>query len=261
MGEKDNIGKGNGGAGQGDVYVIGIGPGALEHLTTRAKEAIAEADCIVGYTRYVGLIEPLIAGKEVYTNGMTFEVERCRKAIEYALDGKKTAVISSGDSGIYGMAGLVLQLAAKENKKVRVEVVPGIPAFVAASAILGAPLMHDFASISLSDLLTDWERIEERIEAAAKADFVIVLYNPKSSKRVEGLGKAVDIIRRFRNGTTPVGIVRNATREGEEATVTTLEEIDGFYETIDMLSIVIIGSSTTFNSDERMVTPRGYRDI
>ncbi|MBI5469221.1 MAG: precorrin-3B C(17)-methyltransferase [Deltaproteobacteria bacterium] len=261
MAEKDSLKKGDGGAGAGAVYVVGIGPGSLEHLTERAKAAIRESDCIVGYTRYVGLIEELTKGKEVFSNGMTFEVERCRKALEMAGAGRKVSVISSGDSGIYGMAGLILQISASEGVKVRVEVVPGIPAFVAAASILGAPLMHDFASISLSDLLTDWEKIEERVDMAARADFVIALYNPKSSKRVEGLGKAIEIVRRYRKGTTPVGLVRNATREGEEVVLTTLDELEGYYERVDMLSIIIIGNSTTFRADERMVTPRGYRDI
>ncbi|MBI5588650.1 MAG: precorrin-3B C(17)-methyltransferase [Deltaproteobacteria bacterium] len=261
MVEKDKDGKGHGGPGQGAVYVVGIGPGALEHLTERAKCAIKESDLIVGYTRYVGLIEPLIKGKEVFTNGMTFEVERCRKALEHASGGKTVSVISSGDSGIYGMAGLILQLSAREGFRVKIEVVPGIPAFVSAASILGAPLMHDFASISLSDLLTDREKIEERVEMAAKADFVIVLYNPKSSKRVEGLGKAIDIVRRYRDSSTPLGLVRNAAREGEEAVLTTLGGIDGYYDKVDMLSIIIIGNSTTFKAEERMVTPRGYRDI
>ncbi len=192
---------------------------------------------------------------------MTFEVERCRKAIELAASGRTVSVISSGDSGIYGMAGLVLQLAGSAGVKVRVEVVPGVPAFVAAASILGAPLMHDFASVSLSDLLTDWDKIEERVEMAAMADFVIALYNPKSSKRVEGLGKAVDIVRRYRKGTTPVGLVRNATREGEQTVLTTLDEIEKYYGAVDMLSIIIIGSSTTFATGGKMVTPRGYRDV
>ncbi|HXI09260.1 MAG TPA: precorrin-3B C(17)-methyltransferase, partial [Thermodesulfobacteriota bacterium] len=158
MAEKDGLKKGDRGDSAGAVYVVGIGPGSLEHLTERAKAVIRESDCIVGYTRYVGLIEGLIEGKEVFANGMTFEVERCRKAIELAGTGRTVSVISSGDSGIYGMAGLVLQLAASAGVKVRVEVVPGVPAFVAAASILGAPLMHDFASVSLSDLLTDWDK-------------------------------------------------------------------------------------------------------
>lgn len=217
----------------------------------------------MGYIRYVGLIEHLAAGKEVYTNGMTFEVERCRQALEYASSGKAVSVISSGDSGIYGMAGLILQLSSEYKGKadINIEVIPGVPAFVSAASILGAPLMHDFASISLSDLLTDWDKIEERVEMAARGDFVIILYNPKSSKRVEGLPKAVDIAGRHRKASTPVGLVRNATREGEEAVITTLGDINKYYDRIDMLSIVIIGNSTTLIDAGRMITPRGYKDI
>jgi len=261
MAEKNSIREGDRGAGAGAVYVVGIGPGSLEHLTSRALSAIKESDCIVGYTRYVGLIEELTAGKDVFSNGMTYEVERCRRAIELAASGKTVSVISSGDSGIYGMAGLVLQLAASAEVKVRVEVVPGIPAFVASAAILGAPLMHDFASVSLSDLLTDWDKIEQRVEMAARADFVIALYNPKSSKRVEGLGKAIDIVRRYRSGGTPVGLVKNAERVGQETVLTTLDGLEAYYERVDMLTIIIIGNSTTFTAEDRMVTPRGYRDI
>jgi len=190
---------------------------------------------------------------------MTHEVERCAKAVEFAKAGKAVAVVSSGDAGIYGMAGLVFELlAASGDDDLKVDVIPGVPAFVAAASILGAPLMHDFASISLSDLLTDWPVIEERIEAAAKADFVIILYNPKSSKRVEGLGKALSIIGQHRKGTTPVGIVRNASREDEEAILTTLDNVPALSDRIDMLTILVVGNSSTFLALGRMVTPRGY---
>lgn len=221
---------------------------------------IRAADCVVGYTRYVGLVKHLAEGKKVFSTGMTHEVERCAQAIEFAREGKKVAVVSSGDAGIYGMAGLVFELlAASGNGDLEVEVVPGVPAFAAASALLGAPLMHDFASISLSDLLTDWKVIEERLDAAARADFVLVLYNPKSSKRVEGLGKALSIIGRHRKGSTPVGIVRNASRADEDAVLTTLDNVSALYDRIDMLTILIIGNSSTFLALGRMVTPRGYR--
>lgn len=238
------------------IKVVGIGPGAIEHLTLKAKSALEEADVIVGYTRYVALVKSLVEGKEVFSTGMTHEVERCKKAIELAREGKTVAVVSSGDAGIYGMAGLMLELLGDE--KMPIEVIPGVPAFVAASSLLGAPLMHDFASISLSDLLTDWAVIETRLEAAASADFVIALYNPKSSKRVEGLGKALDIIGRHRKGTTPVGIVRNATRHDEEVLITTLKDAPSFADKIDMLTIIIIGNSSTFAANGRVITPRGY---
>lgn len=214
---------------------------------------------IVGYTRYVELVKPLIDGKEIFTTGMTFEVERCKKALEYARSGKTVAVVCSGDAGIYGMAGLILQLSMKEAAApVKIEVVPGIPAFVSAAAILGAPLMHDFASISLSDLLTDWDLIEKRVKAAAEADFVIALYNPKSSKRVEGLRKALSIISTVRSASTPVGIVRNATREGQSAIISTLGTIEASLDDIDMLTILIVGNSSTLVSGGVMITPRGY---
>lgn len=218
-----------------------------------------DSDVIVGYTRYVELVKPLIDGKEIFTTGMTFEVERCKKALEYARSGKTVAVVCSGDAGIYGMAGLILQLSMKEAATpVKIEVVPGIPAFVSAAAILGAPLMHDFASISLSDLLTDWDLIEKRVKAAAEADFVIALYNPKSSKRVEGLRKALSIISTVRSASTPVGIVRNATREGQSAIISTLGTIEASLDDIDMLTILIVGNSSTLVSGGVMITPRGY---
>lgn len=235
---------------------MGIGPGGLAHLTRRAQEALSRADCVVGYTRYVKLIEGLVDGKELFTTGMTHEVERCEKALEMARAGRKVAVVSSGDAGIYGMAGLILQLATGSG--VEIEVVPGVPAFVAAASILGAPLMHDFASISLSDLLTDWATIERRLSAAAEAGFVIALYNPKSSKRVEGLARAVEIIARHRDAATPVGVVRNATRDSEEVALTTIGGLPAFYDRIDMLTIIIIGNPETFSSGGRMITPRGY---
>ena len=256
MAEKEDIRQGDGGARKGSVTVVGIGPGGLSHLTGMAVEALTRADCIVGYTRYVKLIEPLVQGKELFTTGMTHEVERCERAIEMAREGRSVAVVSSGDAGIYGMAGLILQLG--KDSGVKIEVVPGVPAFVAAASILGAPLMHDFASISLSDLLTEWATIEQRLEAAAKADFVIALYNPKSTKRVEGLGRAVEIIARHRDAATPVGVVRNATREGEDVLLTTIGDLPACYGSIDMLTIIIIGNSATFSFDGRMITPRGY---
>lgn len=227
-----------------------------------AVRTLKGVDTVVGYTRYVRLVEPLIAGKEVFSTGMTEEVERCEKAIELAVNGKSVAVVSSGDAGIYGMAGLILQLASSRGSaSFKIEVVPGVPAFVSAASLLGAPLMHDFTSISLSDLLTPWELIEKRVRAAASADFVIVLYNPKSRKRVEGLAKALDIIGGYRDASTPVGIVRNASREGEKKILTTLGETAVHYDTIDMLTILIIGNSQTVKEGTWMITPRGYKVV
>ncbi|MBI5234862.1 MAG: precorrin-3B C(17)-methyltransferase [Deltaproteobacteria bacterium] len=247
----------------GAIYVIGIGPGALEDLTVRAKERLAEAEHVVGYTRYVDLIMPLVKEKQLFTTGMTHEVERCKKALTLAIDGKKVAVVSSGDAGIYGMAGLILQLKSEypEAVNIPIEVVPGVPAFVSAGALLGAPLMHDFASISLSDLLTPWEKIEARVRAASQADFVIIFYNPKSASRVEGLGKAMRVVSEFRRADTPVGIVRNASRGGEETIITTLGDFTRYYDDIDMLTIVIVGNESSFTTNGRMVTPRGYREV
>ncbi len=227
-----------------------------------AVAAITSSNWVVGYTRYVDLVRPLVKEKNVFSTGMTHEVERCRKAIELALEGNIVSVISSGDSGVYGMAGLVFEIAFSDGiRDLKIEVVPGIPAFVGAAAILGAPLMHDFASISLSDLLTDWSKIEDRIEAAVKADFVMVLYNPKSSKRKEGLGRAMEIIKRHRGEATPVGIVRNATRTGQEVIVTSIGGFNEYYDRVDMLSIIIVGNSQSYAGSGRIITPRGYKGV
>lgn len=239
------------------LYVIGTGPGGLEHITPRAIRAIRESDVIVGYRPYLARIEPLVRGKKMLSSGMTEEVARARAAIECAARGKKVSVISGGDPGIYGMAGLVIELAGNiEGGKIRVEVIPGIPALNACAARLGAPLMHDFAAISLSDRLTPWETIEARLDAAARADFVIVLYNPKSRGRVKQIERAREIIMKYRKGDTPVGIVRGATRDDEDAAVTTLGKM--LAREIDMQSTVIIGNSNTRRVGDKLVTPRGY---
>ena len=201
----------------------------------------------------------MIAGKEVMSSGMRQEVDRCSKAVELACGGKTVGIICSGDPGIYAMAGLVFEVVRAEAGKsagVEVEVVPGIPALSSCAALLGAPLMHDFASISLSDLLTPWELIEKRLEAAASADFVIAIYNPKSKGRQDNIDKARDIIMKFRPAQTPVGIVKAATRENEKIVLTDLDKM--LESEIDMLSTVIIGNSQTFSWNGRMVTPRGY---
>jgi precorrin-3B C17-methyltransferase len=214
---------------------------------------------IVGYDTYMGLLEPhLLAGKETIATGMRKEMERCRAAIEKAKEGRQTAVVSSGDAGIYGMAGLVLELLDEEGLqgKIEVEIIPGIPALAAAAALLGAPLMHDFAVVSLSDLLTPWEMIRSRIEAAARADYVIVLYNPRSKRRNWQLTRAKEILLTFRDGSTPVGIVKNAMREGQSVERTTLSDLDE--SKADMLTILVVGNSQTKVRGEKMITPRGY---
>ena len=237
---------------------MGIGPGGLEHLTPKAKGIIDEAQVIIGYKTYLDLIEPLLMGKEVISSGMRQERDRCARAIGLAASGKIVALISGGDPGIYGMAGLVFELASSTppDRLPLFEVIPGIAALNACASRLGAPLMHDFASISLSDLLTPREVIEKRLEAASAADFVIVLYNPKSKARTEQIVKARDIVLKYRHGNTPVGIVRHATRADETITITTLSKM--LSNNIDMQSIVIIGNSKTFVWQGLLVTPRGY---
>jgi len=258
------------------LYVIGTGPGDLNRMTLEAREALASAEVVVGYKTYLDLVEPLLAGKQVVSTGMMKEMERCRDALRFAASGRTTALVSGGDSGIYGMAGLVLELAGEtreqakqvslfeevavspDEDEVEIVIIPGVSAVQAAAARLGAPLMHDFAVISLSDLLTPWEVIERRLEAAARADFVVALYNPRSVGRVEHLDRAREILLAARSGKTPVGIVRNACRDGEEVTVTTLSDLPRHQ--VDMASIVIIGNNSTYvDGAGRMITPRGYK--
>jgi len=232
----------------------------MEHLTPKAKGAIDMAGVVVGYKTYLELIEPLLVGKEVISSGMRQERERCGKAVEMASAGMCVALVSGGDPGIYGMAGLVfevLSLEAVPKSSLEVEVIPGIAALNACASRLGAPIMHDFASISLSDLLTPWEVIAKRLEAASSADFVIVLYNPKSKKRVQQIVKARAAVLKYRDGNTPVGIVRNATRDDETITITTLNKMLDNH--IDMQSTVIIGNTQTFQWGNFLITPRGYR--
>ncbi|MCD6294329.1 MAG: precorrin-3B C(17)-methyltransferase [Deltaproteobacteria bacterium] len=247
------------GHGPGKLTIVSLGPGNSQYLAPKAKTALEQAEVVVGYKTYMNLIDPeLIKGKETLSTGMTGEIRRCRMAIDQALGGKNTVIVSSGDSGIYGMAGLVLELLADQGflDTVEVEVIPGIPALSAAAALLGAPIMHDFAVISLSDLMTPWNQIQDRVEAAARTDFVLVIYNPKSKKRDWQLGSVRDAILKYRDGDTPVGIVRNAAREGESVRITTLSQIDE--SAVDMLSILLVGNSKTCIMGGKMVTPRGY---
>lgn len=239
--------------------MVGIGPGSLADMTNRAAETIAQADLIVGYDTYIELITELLPGKEILSTGMMREIDRCQAAVDHAMSGKRVAVVSSGDPGIYGMAGLVLELAQNIplSQRPAVNVVPGVSAVSASAAALGAPLMHDFAVISLSDLMTPWPVILKRLEAAASADFVIALYNPKSKKRVDHIEQAREIALRFRSAETPVGIVHQATRSGENVIISNLDEFTS--QPIDMFSLVIIGNSQTYVKDGRMVTPRGYQ--
>ncbi|HEY3276927.1 MAG TPA: precorrin-3B C(17)-methyltransferase [Syntrophorhabdaceae bacterium] len=245
----------------GRIYVVGIGPGGREHMTPRAISAIRDSEVIVGYGTYVALIRDLLGNKKVFSTGMTHEIERCAGAIQAAGEGSTVAVISGGDPGIYAMAGLVFELLMKPGDRPLppVEVIPGISALNASAARLGAPLMHDFASVSLSDRLTSWETIAKRLEAAAMADFVIVLYNPRSRGRAGHLKKAAEIIAKHRAPATAVGIVRRAMREDESAVLTTLEGM--LDHEIDMQTTVIIGNSKTFTWNNIMITPRGYEEM
>jgi len=248
----------DGGAGRGRLAVVGIGPGSLADMTQRALAAIEQADVVVGYTKYVELIDALLKGKTVVSTAMMQEVDRCKLAIAKAQQGQQVAVVSSGDPGIYGMAGLVLELveALPPAERVEVEVIPGVSAVGAAAAILGAPLMHDFAVISLSDLLTPWEVIRKRVQAAAEADFVLAIYNPKSTKRVRQIEEVREIVMACRRADTPVGIVQNACRPEQAMTLRSLEDFTR--AEIDMFSLVIIGNSNTYVKNGRMITPRGY---
>ena len=237
------------------VTVIGLGPGGGPDLTGRARAALEECDLIVGYTAYIELVRHDFPEKEVLSTGMRREVDRCRAAVEAALTGKDVAVVCSGDSGVYGMAGLICEVA-QEYDPIEIEVVPGITAACGGAAVLGAPLTHDFAVISLSDLLTPWEKIEKRLTAAARADFVICLYNPASRSRPDYLQRACDILLRDKEENTVCGTVRNIGRAGEESRILTLGELRE--APVDMFTTVFVGNSQTKVLGGKMVTPRGY---
>lgn len=228
-------------------------------MTPKAVKALNDSDIIVGYNTYIALVRNLIGDKEVVGNGMRQEVDRCQKAVDLAVEGHRVAVISSGDPGVYGMAGLVLELVQKveKDKRPSCEIIPGLTAANTAAAALGAPLMHDYAVISLSDLMTPWDLIKKRARLAAEGDFVMAIYNPKSRGRATYLDQIRDIVLQFRKPETPVGIVRKAGRFGMTTTVTTLEKLPE--ADVDMQSTVIIGNSNTYVADGIMITPRGYK--
>lgn len=227
-------------------------------MTLRAVLALREADKILAYRTYAELIQPVVRDKEVIVSGMRQEVERARQALQLARQGYRVAVVSSGDAGLYGMAGIVLEVLDREGEEtVEVEVVPGVSSAFAAAALLGAPLMHDTAFISLSDLLTPQEDIRRRLEKAAEGDFVVALYNPVSHRRTRLIREAVDVFRRFRRSDTPVGIVRHAMREGQEVIITTLDKLLDHH--LDMFTLIIVGNSQTYVAGGRMITPRGYK--
>ncbi|WP_337033359.1 precorrin-3B C(17)-methyltransferase [Paenibacillus illinoisensis] len=246
---------------QGKLLIIGFGPGAMEHITTRALEALRESEVIIGYNTYVDLIRPLLDGQEIVRTGMTEEVSRAQEAVRQAEMGKIVAVISSGDAGVYGMAGLVYEVLMEQGWKpetgVGVEVIPGVSAIQSCASLLGAPVMHDACTISLSDHLTPWETIIRRVEAAASADFVIALYNPRSGRRTRQIVETQEMLLRYRSPQTPVGLVKSAYRERQDVVMTTLEDM--LNHDIGMLTTVIIGNSSTMMYEGLMVTPRGYQ--
>ena len=237
------------------LYVVGIGPGAYEEMTILAVKALEQCQVIVGYTLYVDLIREHFPQKEFLTTPMRQETERCRLALDTAQSGRTAAMVCSGDAGVYGMSGVLLEMG-REYPQVEIEVVPGITAAVSGAACLGAPLMHDFAVISLSDLMTPWELIERRLQAAAEADFVICLYNPSSRKRADYLKRACDVVLRFRKAGNLCGMVRNIGRDDRSSSICTLERLR---ETkTDMFTTVFIGNSSTMEVNGHLVTPRGY---
>ncbi|MCQ8117117.1 precorrin-3B C(17)-methyltransferase [Methylomonas rosea] len=244
----------------GKILLVGFGPGSQEHMTYRAREAIAEADAVIGYTTYIKLVEELLAGKEVIRKGMTEEIDRCIEAYDQALLGKTVALISSGDIGVYGMAGptyeVLLQAGWTPDSDITVEVIPGATALNACAALVGAPLTHDFCSISLSDLLTPWPTIAKRLEAAAHGDFVVALYNPKSGRRTGQIVEAQRILLLHRSPETPVAIVKSGYRRRQAIQMTTLAQMADC--DIGMLCTVLIGNSSTFVREGLMITPRGY---
>lgn len=240
------------------LFVVGIGPGDLKQMSRLAYQILKGVDVIVGYKTYINLIKGLISKKQqIFSSAMRQEKERAVKAIELVDEGNSVAVISSGDPGVYGMAGLILELIQEKNLKIDVEVISGITAANAAAALLGAPLMHDYAIISLSDLLTPWKKIEKKLKKAVEADFIIVLYNPKSSCRIEQIEIARNIFLNYRSKETPVGIVRNAGRNNQKKIITNL--VDMLDQKIDMLSTIIIGNSQTYIFEGKIITPRGYQ--
>lgn len=240
------------------IYVVGIGPGAYEQMTGRAVRALEESDVIIGYTVYVDLVKEHFAGKEFMTTPMKKEVDRCVLAFEEAKKGKTVSMICSGDAGVYGMSGLMYEVGV-DYPEVELVIIPGVTAALGGGAVLGAPLIHDFCLISLSDLLTPWEKIEARLLAAAQADFVVCLYNPSSIKRHDYLQKACDLMMKYKSPDTICGTVCNIAREGEEARVMSLRELRD--TKVDMFTTVFVGNSQTKELNGKMVTPRGYRGV
>ncbi|MGR3179646.1 MAG: precorrin-3B C(17)-methyltransferase [Candidatus Anammoxibacter sp.] len=238
--------------------MVGIGPGRLDEMSLRAVNALKSSDIVVGYKLYLDLVKEIIKDKATFSSGMRKEMDRAKMAVSEAIAGKVVSIISSGDPGTYGMAGLVLEIVSQSDHNLPIEIIAGITSANASAALLGAPLMHDHVVISLSDLLTPWETIENRIELAAKGDFVIAIYNPMSKKRDWQIKKTFEIFLRYKSASTCVGIVRNASREDEDVILTTLDK--ALENDIDMKTMIIVGNSTTFFSSKFMVTKRGYNN-
>lgn len=238
------------------LYIVGIGPGKVEAMTMEAKQALKESEVIAGYTVYVDLIRPYFKEKECIMTGMKQEKERCKLALQSAQSGKTTSVVCSGDAGVYGMAALLIEMG-KEYSNVEIQVIAGVTAALSGAAVLGAPIGHDFAVISLSDLMTPWEKIEKRLACAAMSDLIICLYNPSSRKRKDYLKKACEIILKYQPESLVCGYVKNIGREGEEAKILSLGELKD--TTVDMFTTVFIGNSQTKQIKNQMVTPRGYQ--
>ena len=247
----------------GKLYIVGVGPGHHDHMTFRAKEVIAESDTIVGYETYVNLVQDLIEGKTVYRYAMTQEVERAHQCIDLAKSGKIVSLVSSGDPGIYGMAGLIYETLAETGwdpkDDLQVEIVPGVSALNSCASIIGSPLMTDFAVVSMSDLLVPWEIIEKRVESAAQGDFVIVIYNPASKKRIHQLQDTRKILLKYRKPTTPVAIIKGAFRDSETIVMTDLENLPHHSDQLGMITTVIIGNLSTYTYKDLMINPRGYK--
>jgi precorrin-3B C17-methyltransferase len=251
------------GEGHGKLYVVGIGPGHHDHMTYRAKQVITESEVIIGYDTYVSLVEDLIVGKEVYRYPMTQEVDRANQAIDFAEHGRIVSLVSSGDPGIYGMIGLIYEILVEKGwdkqSGTYLECIPGVSSLNSCAALIGSPLMTDFAVVSMSDLLVPWEIILKRVQAAALGDYVTVIYNPASKKRVHQLEDTRDIFLTHRRADTPVAIVKGAYRESQSIVITTLEKMLDFPDMLGMITTVIVGNSSTFTYKGMMINPRGYR--
>jgi precorrin-3B C17-methyltransferase / cobalt-factor III methyltransferase len=247
---------------KGKLYVVGVGPGNHEHMTYKARHVIEESEVIIGYDTYVSLVEDLIAGKEVYRYAMTQEVDRANQAIDFAERGRVVSIVSSGDPGIYGMVGLIYEILAEKgwnrDSGIYVECVPGVSSLNSCGALVGSPLMTDFAVVSMSDLLVPWDIIVKRVEAAALGDYVTVIYNPASKKRVHQLRDTREIFLKYRKPDTPIAIVKGAYRENQQVVVTTLDRMLEHQDMLGMITTVIVGNSSTFNYKGMMINPRGY---